>query len=364
MAAGGLTIREVTARPVQVPLRRPLRTAVGAIPVAPLVLIDLTTEEGVAGRSYLFGYTALALAPLARLIGEIAPELRGRAAAPLDRQRELDRRFRLLGRQGLVGMAMTGLDMAIWDALARACGEPLARLLGAEPRPLPAYDSFGMIDPATDEGALLRSVEAGFAAIKIKIGGGSLMQDVSVVRSVRSVIGPEVALMVDYNQSLDPVEACRRIERLAELDLHWVEEPVPAEDLQGHARVRAAARVPIQTGENWWFPRGMADAVAAGASDLAMLDVMKIGGVTGWMQAAALADAASLPVSSHIFVEASAHLLAATPTAHWLEYLDLAGPVLLDPPKPESGKVTARGPGLGLEWDEHAIALLQAGKRL
>ncbi|MFO1059400.1 MAG: enolase C-terminal domain-like protein [Dongiaceae bacterium] len=359
MAGSGLTIRDVVARAVEVPLRRPLRTAVGAIPMAPLVLVDLATEEGVPGRAYLFAYARPALAPLARLIGEIAPELRGRPVAPLDRQRDLDRRFRLLGRQGLVGMALAGLDMALWDALARAREQPLARLLGAEPRPLPAYDSFGMVDPVADEGELRRSVESGFAGIKIKIGGGSLAQDVATVQAVRGIVGPEVALMVDYNQSLDPVEAGRRIARLAGFDLHWVEEPVAAEDLAGHARVRAASAVPIQTGENWWFPRGMADAIAAGACDLAMPDVMKIGGVTGWMQAAALAEAAALPVSSHIFVEASAHLLAATPTAHWLEHLDLAGPILRDPPQPVEGRLTARGPGLGLDWDEAAIARLQ-----
>jgi mandelate racemase len=364
MATGSLIIREITARAVEVPLRRPIRTAVGAIPVAPLVLIDLTTEDGVPGRAYLFAYAAAALGPLVRLLAEMAPELRGRPVAPRDIQRDLDRRFRLLGRQGLVGMAISGIDMALWDALGRAAEQPLARLLGAEPRALPAYDSFGIVDLVAGEGDLQRSVEAGFSAIKIKIGGGVLAQDVAAVRAVRRIIGPEIALMVDYNQSLGPLEACRRIERLAEHDLHWVEEPVLAEDLAGHARVRAASPVPIQTGENWWFPSGMAAATAAGASDLAMLDAMRIGGVTGWMQAASLAAAASLPVSSHSFVGASAHLLAATPTAHWLEYLDPAEPILLDPPRPVRGKLTARGPGLGLDWDEAAIARLQDGKRL
>jgi mandelate racemase len=111
--------------------------------------------------------------------------------------------------------------------------------------------------------------------------------------------------MIDYNQSLDPAEACRRVNRLGDFDLCWVEEPVKAEDLEGHARVRAAASVPIQAGENWWFPRDM--AIAAGASDYAMIDVMKIGGVTGWLSAMGQAEAASMPVSSHVFVEASAH---------------------------------------------------------
>jgi mandelate racemase len=100
----------------------------------------------------------------------------------------------------------------------------------------------------------------------------------------------------------------------------------------------------------------MARSIRAGASDYAMPDAQKIGGVTGWMKAAALAEAANLPVSSHVFVEASAHLLAVTPTAHWLEYMDKAGPLLKEPVTvAQDGTVTARGPGLGMDWDERAV---------
>jgi mandelate racemase len=113
--------------------------------------------------------------------------------------------------------------------------------------------------------------------------------------------------------------------------------------------------VRIQTGENWWFPRDMAKSIAAGASDFAMLDIMKIGGVTGWLSAMGQAEAASLPVSSHLFVEASAHVLPVTPTAHWLEYLDVAGSILAEKPSVIDGSLTAVGPGLGLCWDEDAV---------
>lgn len=355
MGDAKLTIRDVTARAVLAPLKQPIRTAVGTIPSAPLVLIDVATEEGSSGHSYIFGYTAAALAPLVRLIDEMAPELKGKSVAPVERRRDFDRRFRLLGWQGLVGMAVSGLDMAFWDAVARTLDRPLVELLGGSPAPLPAYDSYGIVDPKADEKAILASVEAGFRAIKIKIGDGDLEKDLTVVAAVRAMIGPDVRLMVDYNQSLDPVEARRRIAGLADYDLHWVEEPVRAEDLHGHAQVRAASAVPVQTGENWWFPRDMAKAIAAGASDYAMLDIMKIGGVTGWLSAMGQAEAASLPVSSHIFIEASAHMLAVTPTLHWLEHLDVAGAILAEPYQPAGGKVTARGPGLGLAWDEAAV---------
>ena len=170
------------------------------------------------------------------------------------------------------------------------------------------------------------------------------------------MIGPDVRLMIDFNQSLTAPEALRRIRALARFDLEWVEEPVPAEDLAGHARVREGSPVPIQTGENWWFGHDMAHALAAGACDFCMPDLMKIGGVTGWLRAMGQAEAAAVPVSSHLFIEASAHVLPVTPLAHYLEYLDLAGAVLADPPVPVDGCVAARGPGLGMDWDETAVA--------
>jgi len=354
-------IRAITVRAVNAPLKRPVRTAMGAVASAPLVLIDIDAGDGIVGRAYIFGYTPDALGALARLLGDIKGGIIGKPLAPADRYRDLDRRFRLLGWQGLVGMAVSGIDMALWDALARAQGLPLVRLLGGTPRSLPAYDSFGTVDIAADGAALAKSVELGFRAIKIKLGDGDLARDVACVAGVRKIIGPDVRLMVDYNQSLDPPGALRRLTRLAEYDLEWVEEPVPAEDLAGHAKVRAASPIRVQTGENWWFPRGMADAIAAGASDFAMIDVMKIGGVTGWMRAAALAEAAALPVSSHLFVEASAHLLPVTPTAHWLEYLDIGSAVLAEPLAVIGGNVAARGPGFGLDWDEAAVERYAVG---
>ncbi|WP_030618122.1 enolase C-terminal domain-like protein [Streptomyces fulvoviolaceus] len=356
MESPHLTMRSVRARAVDVPLARPVRTAVGDVPTAPLVLIDVDTHEGIRGRSYLFGYTDRTLGALVRLISDIGPELVGKSVAPAERMRDFDRRFKLLGWQGLVGMVVGGLDMALWDVLGQATGLPVVTLLGGEPKPLPAYDSYGVVDPAEDAPVLEKAVARGFRGIKIKLAGRTAEDDVKVVREVRATIGPDVALMVDYNQSLTPPEALKRINKLAVYDLTWVEEPVPADDLHGHAAVRRASPVPVQTGENWWFPRGMANAIAARASDLCMLDIMKIGGVTGWIQAMGQADAASLPLSSHLFMEASAHTLAVTPTAHWLEHLDFAGPLLAESMEPVDGTVTARGPGLGIAWDEEAVA--------
>ena len=356
MSASRLTIRSVKARAVNAPISRPVKNAFGVIPSAPLVLIDVATDQDVTGHAYIFAYMPLTLRPLVRLIEDIGVDLVGKAIVPFDLMRDFDRKFRLLGWQGLVGMAVSGLDMAFWDALGRAAAAPAVQLLGGAPRPIRAYDSYGVVDPVADKADLLRSLERGFLGIKIKGGDGDAANDERVVRGVRDLIGPNIALMIDFNQSLDPVEADRRISRLAPYDLHWVEEPVPAENLLAHAKVRETSITPIQSGENWWFPTGFAEALAGGSCDFIMPDLMKVGGITGWMQVAGQAQAASIPVSSHLFAEASAHVLAVTPTAHWAEYLDLAGAILAQPMAIVNGSVTARGPGLGIDWNEGAVA--------
>jgi mandelate racemase len=356
MSAPPLAIRSVRARAVVAPISRPVKNAFGVIDAAPLVLIDVETDQGVTGHSYIFAYAKLTLKPLVLLIEEIGRDLTGKAIAPFDLMAAMDAKFRLLGWQGLVGMAVSGLDMAFWDALGQAAGKPLAVLLGGSTRPIRAYDSYGVVDLKADAGDLKRSLDQGFRGIKIKGGDGDAANDERVVKGVRDLIGPDIALMLDFNQSLDPAEATRRIERLAPYDLHWIEEPVAQENLLGHAKVREMSPTPIQAGENWWFPRGFAEAIAAGASDFIMPDLMKCGGVTGWLRIAGQAEAASIPMSSHLFAEASSHMLAVTPTAHWLEVLDLARAVLVEPIKIVDGTVTAHGPGLGLAWNEAAVA--------
>jgi mandelate racemase len=348
-------IRSVKARAVIAPISRPVKNAFGVIEAAPLVLIDVETDQGVTGRSYIFAYAKLTLKPLLHLIEGIGRDFTGQAIAPFDLMAKMDAKFRLLSWQGLIGMAVSGLDMAFHDALGQVAGQPLAQLLGGSPRPIRAYDSYGVADPIADEKDLKRSLDQGFRGIKIKGGDGDAANDERMVKGVRKLIGPDIALMIDFNQSLDPAEAISRIARLAPYDLHWVEEPVAQENLQGLAEVRRESSISIQAGENWWFPRGFAEAIAAGASDFIMPDLMKVGGVTGWMRVAAQAEAASIPMSSHLFAEASAHMLAVTPTAHWLEVLDLGRAILSKPIEIVDGAITARGHGLGLEWNEDAV---------
>lgn len=352
-----LRLRGVDAVAVSVPLEQPVRTASGHVTHAPLLLIDLHTDAGITGRSYLFAYTPLALGALAQLVRALGAALQGRVMTPAALQRELAARFRLLGHTGLVTMAAAGLDIAAWDAQAQAAGQPLWQLLGGDGAPVPAYSSQGM-DGWQRGVELAESARAqGFGLMKIKIGYPNLDEDLRVIAAVRDALGDSVQLAVDFNQSLQRSEAMRRGQALEAYDLAWIEEPLSHDDDAGHAQLAAAWRTPLQLGENWFGTAPMARSLAVGACDLVMPDLMKIGGVSGWLHAAALAQAARLPMSSHLFPEVTAHLMGVTPTAHWLEWLDLAAPVLAQPARIEAGHLTpSRTPGLGLAWNPDAVA--------
>lgn len=351
-----LTIREIRARALNLTPPRPMETASGVMSTTPLVLIDLMTEEGVTGRSYVRCYTPLALQPLTQLVANLDSVVKGDAAVPVAVANKLQRYFRLLGPQGLTGIAMAGIDMALWDALATARGVPLVTLLGGTPAPIAAYASLRTMNAKGAAQEAEEAVALGFAAIKVKVGRGDLAADLETIRAVRRAAGDRAKLMVDYNQNLSVAEAIERTRILDDEGLYWIEEPTSADDFNGHARIAQAARTAIQLGENCWGPSDVAKSIAAGASDHIMLDVMKLGGVTGWLRAASLAEAAALPASSHAFPEFSVHLLGVTPTCHWLEYLDHVGAILIDPIRVKDGfAMTPDRPGSGLEWNEDAV---------
>jgi mandelate racemase len=351
-----LTVSGLRARAVDVPVRPPLETASAEIRSAPLVLVDLLTEEGITGRSYAFCVTPIALAPMARLVSNLGSLIEGDAVAPLEIEEKLQGRFRLLGPQGLTSMAMATIDVAAWDALAKANGLPLVELLGGVKKKVPAYGSLRAMGIESVAEEAREAVRSGFGAVKVRIGHPDVRADVEVARAVRSAIGEGVDLMVDYNQVLSVPEAVSRARVLDGEGLYWIEEPTRADDFAGHARIAREARTHIQIGENWWGPHDMVKSLEAEASDLAMPDVIKIGGISGWLRAAALAEAEGMPASSHLYPEVSAHLLAVTPTRDWLEFLDLAGPVLKEPVRIEKGNVVIpTSPGTGVEWDEEGV---------
>jgi mandelate racemase len=354
-----LRIKRFVARPVVAPMNMPLQTSAGAVATAPLVLIDCETEQGVRGHSYVFALTPLGLKSLTEMVKAMSELLVGDELVPFDLERKLTQKFALLGLAGVQRLAQSGIDMAAWDALARAHGLPLARLLGGVPRPILAYNSKGLgimpVDKVGDEAAKL--IGEGFRAAKIRLGRPDANDDLKAVQAVRKAGGDGVTLMCDYNQSLTVADAIRRCHMLDGEGLLWIEEPVRHDDYAGFARIAAATRTPIQIGENFDGAFAMQIALAHRASDFVMPDVQRIGGVTGWLRAAALAHAAGIEMSTHLFSEVSAHLMTVTPTAHWLEYVDWANAVLREPLAIKDGHVLpSERPGSGVEWDEKAVA--------
>jgi mandelate racemase len=357
-----LRLRGVSCVPVEVPLRYVLGTSAATVRAAPLLLVDVQTEEGVVGCSYVFCYRRSGAKAIALVLQDALELVRGEHVAPLAIAATLERRFALIGVTGIVRMALSAFDMAMWDALAIAAGAPLTRLLGGTPRPVRAYNScgLGLMSPeaAADEAEAL--LEGGMQAVKLRLGYASLAEDLAVTRAVRARLPASVELLVDYNQALSRVEALARGRALPSEGVAWLEEPIRHDDLPGNAQIAQALELPLQLGENFDGPKDLLRALQAHACDLVMPDAARIGGVSGWMQAAGIAQAHGVPMSSHLMPEVSAQLLAATPTCHFLEYVDWTDAIASEPVKIENGcwPMTER-PGCGLHWDAQAVERLR-----
>ena len=355
-----LTLRRLTARPVVLKLERPVVARIATITDWPLILIDLETEQGIVGRTYLEPYTPKTMRYLVPALHDLGDMLKGHSVAPLDLYTAARKSLHFVGYEGLSMIAVSGLDMAAWDALAKAANVPLCVLLGGSVGPVKAYNSNGLwlqgpADVAA-EAVELRD-EGGFQGLKLRLGRERIADDLATIEAVRQAVGDDIHLMVDFNQGLDLAEALERCRMIDDLGLAWIEEPIVYDNLDGYAKLTADLKTPIQIGENFYGPRELHKALQRNACDLVMPDFMRIGGVTGWMRAAAIAGAQGVPMSTHLYPEAAAHVMRVTETAHWLEWQSWAEPILRKPYKIKDSHLQIPDvPGIGLEWDEEAVA--------
>jgi mandelate racemase len=364
MQLASLTFKSIRARAVVLKLKRPVVARIATITDWPLILIDLFTEEGVVGRSYLEPYTIKTMKYLVPALQDFGAMLKGRRVAPVELYDLARKSLHFVGYQGLSMIAVSGLDMAAWDALAKASGVPLCVLLGGSVGPVKAYNSNGLWLQAPEvvvADAIALRDEGGFTALKLRLGRDRASDDLAAIHAIRAAVGDDMELMADFNQGLNFGEALQRCHMIDDEGLAWVEEPIVYDNLDGYVQLTTELKTPIQIGENFYGPRDLYTALQRKACDLVMPDFMRIGGVTGWLRASGIAGAAGIPMSTHLYPEVAAHVMRVTETAHWLEWQDWADPVLQKPYEIRDGLLHIPDvPGVGLEWNEEAVAASQA----
>ncbi len=353
-----MTLEEITVTAVLPPLPMPVTTASGQLTHAPVLLIDLQLSNGVRGVSYVFCPRPDLMQSMQAAVRALFASVKGQPCDPAAIFALFDRQLLLFGGTGLVTMARGGIDMALWDALGKAHGAPLYQLWNGQNAAIRAYESsgLGLSGPDAVMAEAIRFVANGFKHMKVRLGYADLDEDIAVLHAVRHAVGPDIGLMVDYNQSLSFEDAKTRCQELDDLGLLWIEEPLNAADLEGVAALRAGLKTPVQIGENLFSQFEVKRALALGSGDYMMPDAMKIGGATGWLMAADAAAKASVPVSSHLFPEISRHLLASAPNAHFLEYANWTDALLVEPVRVTDGFVSLPdAPGIGMEWNAAAV---------
>ena len=359
-----LTLERVVARPIVLKLERPIVARIATITDWPLILIDLYTRQGIVGRSYLEPYTVKTMKYLVPALHDFGEMLAGHALAPSELFAAARKSLHFVGHQGMAMIATSGLDMAAWDALAKSAGVPLCVLLGGSVGSVKAYNSNGLWlkqPEAVAEEAVELCEAGGFTGVKLRLGREAAREDIATIAAVREAVGEDVALMIDFNQGLDLAEALRRCHMIDDLGLAWIEEPIVYDNFEGTAQLAAELKTPVQIGENFYGPRDLYRALQCKACDLVMPDFMRIGGVTGWLRAAAVAGTAGVPISTHLYPEVAAHVMRVTETAHWLEWQDWADPILKRPYEIRDGLLHIPDvPGVGLEWNEDAVSALAA----
>lgn len=358
------TIQSVEARLFEVPLAEVLSDAMhGDHTHFELVTATVRLDDGSEGTGYTYTGGIGGRAVRAMIHHDLAPFLAGREAADVEALYDaLYWRTHYVGRGGIAGFAISAVDIALWDLRGQHRGESLARMAGGAANRCKAY--CGGIDLNFPLPKLLDSIQgyldAGFSAVKIKIGQPDLADDVARVRAVRELIGPDIAFMVDANYGMSVEQAIAAAEAFKPFDITWFEEPTDPEDYEGYARIAEATGMPLAMGENLHTQREFETACARAKLAYIQPDASNCGGVTGWLRAAEAAAAHGLPVCSHGMQELHVSLVAGHPLGEWIEVhsfpiVDYAErPLVLD-----AGLAVAPDePGIGVRFDWSKLAPL------
>jgi len=349
-------ITELRARAFRVPLLRPWGPD---RPVVHVVTCTVSADDGSTGVGFSWTPTIGARAVLSLLRHEIRDALIGLPAHP---QAVWDRLWWHLhegGGGGLTTIALAGADLALWDLAAVGAGRTLADHIGRRRDRVPVYGSGINLHYTLDElcEQARRWRDLGYPAVKVKVGSPDLGRDVERVGAVRDIVGPEVRLMVDANQRWNLPGARRAVAALSRFDLHWVEEPLPTDDVEGYVRLRETVDVPIALGENVYTTYQFRDLLSRGACDIVQPNVVRVGGITPFLRIAELAATFDVPVAPHLLIELSGQLACCLPLPSMVEVVEDASFAelgVIEAPAPiavEAGMVSPRGSaGLGLRF--------------
>jgi L-alanine-DL-glutamate epimerase-like enolase superfamily enzyme len=320
-----MKVTAVETRPVLVKLDTPFGSALGQIHSFGCILVTVKTDAGISGENLIFTLNGRRTKVLRQMVDELADLIIGRDAGHIaDFWARAWKDINFLGHKGVPVAGISALDGALWDALGKASQLPLYRLLGGAKTSVPAYQSSGLwLSATTDElvAEAGRFMAQGFKAMKMRLGSSDPKADIARVRAVREAIGPGIHLMADANQGLNEAQAIRLGRMLEEFDLTWFEEPLPAWDLEGLARVSAALDTPIASGETEYTRYGFRRMLELRSADILMPDLQRVGGVSEFMRVGHMAEAHDVPVSSHLFPETSIQVLGALSNAIYLEYM-------------------------------------------
>jgi L-alanine-DL-glutamate epimerase-like enolase superfamily enzyme len=359
-----MKVAGVETRPVRVSLDKPIGSALGRIAHFGCILVFMRCDNGVVGENLVFTLHDRRTAVFRRMIDELSELVVGRDAGHIAAfwgRAWRDNNFS--GHAGIPVVAISALDGALWDALGKSSGLPLYRILGGARDKVPAYHSAGLW-LSSSEGELIEEAEryvgAGFKAIKMRLGSGSHATDIARVRAVRKAIGPAVRLMADANQGLTESSAIRLGRKLEEFDLTWFEEPLPAWDLEGVARVAAALDTPIASGETEYTRYGFRRMLDLRSADVLMPDLQRVGGVSEFMIVGHMAHSHDIPVSSHLFPEQSLQVLAALSNASYLEYMPWFSKLYNETIEFQDGEaLVPERPGFGFTFNLDYVARLE-----
>ena len=324
-------------------------------------ILTLTDDEGAEGTGYSYTIGTGGPAVVSLLRESLLPRLIGREAEEIEAiWRDLLFSTHATAVGAITSLALATVDIALWDLRCRRAGLPLWRIAGGAKPSVPLYSTEGgwlhIPAEALVEDALAMKAQ-GFAGSKVKIGKPALAEDRARLEALRSAVGDDYAILVDANQSFTLPEALRRAEMMAPFDIGWFEEPLPADDLSGHAALAARSPVPVAVGESLYSPGQFKDYLAAGACHIVQADVARIGGITPWLKAAHLAECFNLPICPHFLMELHVSLTCAVPNAPMLEYIPQLDDITRSRLDIREGRAHApEAPGIGIDWDRDAIA--------